>query len=260
VEGDTLRAVSWNLGYAVRYKSTHERAWHYLAALDPDVAFLQEALVPQWARDKWTIVEPYDRKWSSVLIAKPELQLQATDLPEEANLDLGLSTAGGTIHLPDVQTLTVISVHAPIPEAREIDLGGRDLDSVRLPRYDKAWLRDVAYVLCRDLVQDQRFLVAGDWNTSPELWDKLHPSRHEADFFTRAQEDGWVDCYRRFQTDEGRTWFRAGNAPYQFDHAFCDELTADSLAACDIDAHPAETLQLSDHAPLHLTFSFEESS
>jgi exonuclease III len=92
------------------------------------------------------------------------------------------------------------------------------------------------------------------------LWDKLLPSRHEGDFFTRARKDGWVDCYRHFHKEEGRTWFKTGNAHYQFDHAFCDAITASSLTACDIDAHPAETLLLSDHAPLHLTLSFGASS
>ena len=47
-------------------------------------------------------------------------------------------------------------------------------------------------------------------------------------------------------------WFREGNAPYQFDHAFCDADTATSLRSCDIDAYPAEQVRLSDHAPLLL--------
>jgi exonuclease III len=38
------------------------------------------------------------------------------------------------------------------------------------------------------------------------------------------------------------------------DHAFCDPVTAEVLRACEIDAHPAETLTLSDHAPLILEF------
>ena len=35
-------------------------------------------------------------------------------------------------------------------------------------------------------------MVSGDWNTA-RLWDKLHPGARGADFFTRAEEDGWVD-------------------------------------------------------------------
>jgi hypothetical protein len=53
-----MLAVSWNLGYAFGYKPTHERAWHYLAALDPDLAFLQEARPPSWAAGKWTVLGP----------------------------------------------------------------------------------------------------------------------------------------------------------------------------------------------------------
>jgi exonuclease III len=61
-----------------------------------------------------------------------------------------------------------------------------------------------------------------------------------------------VDCYRRFHATEGRSWFRAGQHPYQFDHDFCNPDTAAALRSCDIDAHPAEPMGLSDHAPLIL--------
>jgi endonuclease/exonuclease/phosphatase family metal-dependent hydrolase len=257
--GKIMLVVSWNLGYAFGFKRTHDRAWHYLAALDPDLAVLQEALPPPWAREKWTVVAPHESKWGSVIVAKPDMALRAIDPPPEANLQLGLAIATGTVRLPDGDSLNVISVHAPAIKARDIDLAGRHPASVKLPLDRTAWLRDVAYVMCRELVRDQRFLASGDWNTSPQLWDQRHPGRHEVDFFTRARGDGWIDCYGRFHADEGRTWFHEGHAPYQLDHAFCDPVTAEGLRACDIDAHPAE-LKLSDHAPLRLIFELEPIS
>jgi hypothetical protein len=81
-------------------------------------------------------------------------------------------------------------VYAPVEKAREIDLPGRDLATVKLPRSRTTWLRDVAYAICRDSVRGRRFLGAGDWNTSPILWDELHSTHHEAEFFTRTSADG----------------------------------------------------------------------
>ena len=31
----------------------HERAWHWIAEIDPDLAFLQETRPPEWARERW---------------------------------------------------------------------------------------------------------------------------------------------------------------------------------------------------------------
>ena len=189
-----------------------------------------------------------------MILAKPTLDLQALDAPAEANLKGGLSVATGSVRVPSGGRVIVISVHAPVMKARAEDLAGRDLESVRLPHYPTASLRDVAYVISRDLARGRRFLAAGDWNTSPQRWDEFHAT-HEADFFQRAADDGWVDCFRRFHAEEGRTWFRGEDRPYQQDHAFCDPATASILESCDIDAHPAEVLKLSDHAPLVIEFT-----
>ena len=50
------------------------------------------------------------------------------------------------------------------------------------------------------------------------------------------------------------TSFRELEPPYQMDHAFCDPKTRKAVWPCDIDAYPAETLKLSDHAPLTREF------
>jgi exonuclease III len=74
----------------------------------------------------------------------------------------------------------------------------------------------------------------------------------EADFLARAELDGWIDCYRLSNEQEGRTWFRGRDIGYQLDHAFCDPETARLVRACYIEPEPAERLGLSDHAPLIL--------
>jgi hypothetical protein len=47
-----LRVVSWNLG-GTFFAAQRERAWHYLCALDPDIALLQEARPPEWIGAKF---------------------------------------------------------------------------------------------------------------------------------------------------------------------------------------------------------------
>jgi len=240
-----VRVVSWNLGFAIAFKRTHDRAWHYLAALDPDIALLQEVVPPAWARDRWTIEARPLRDWGTAIVAKPGLKLQRT--PETD----AYSTTG-TVSLADGTELLVASVHTQVGKALPEHYVGLDPEAVRRPRQAVPHHNDIAYAFHRERVQGRRFLVSGDWNIA-RLWDQSHPSAHEADFFTRAEADGWVECYRLFHPEgEGRTWFRGTDAPYQLDHAFCDPETAVHLAACDIYAHPAEMLRLSDHAPLIL--------
>jgi exonuclease III len=242
-----LLVVVWNMAAnsVSRAREAHERAWRYVESLDPDVALLQEATVPDWASERWDVHAPSPDRWGSVVATRPGLDLR----PAQARIPHALATA--RVRGPADLDLLVISVYAPPVRATPADLAGRDPATVTLPNRRTAWSRDAAYAVARDAVRPP-FLVAGDWNTSPQLDDELHPGKREGDFFVRATGDGWVDCYRRFHDREGRTWFHAGHAPYQFDHAFCDAGTAKGLRSCDIDAYPAEQERLSDHAPLIL--------
>jgi exonuclease III len=251
-----MRIVSWNLAANTTSRShaVHDRAWRYLESLDPDVALIQEARPPEWVAGKkdWMIVQRPFRLWASAIVAKAPLQLTGFEGPFEGVLDDDGYLATGTVTLPDGASLLVGSVHTPIGPATDAELGGRDPDAVRTPRYKVPYRRDVAYAIYHDRVAGQRFLVSGDWNIA-RLWDTNHRNTSEIDFFLRAERDGWIDCYQRLHPEgEGRTWFRGDDPPYQMDHAFCDAATAESLVRCEIDAHPAETLLVSDHAPLVL--------
>jgi exonuclease III len=111
--------------------------------------------------------------------------------------------------------------------------------AIKRPEEKVPYPNDVAYALYRARVQGRRFLVSGDWNIA-RLWDDYHPGTREADFFARAELDGWIDCYRLFNEQEGRTWFRGRDIGYQLDHAFCDPETARRITACYIEPEPAE--------------------
>jgi hypothetical protein len=87
--GSLLRVVNWNLhGACVPGKASRqqqERAWHYLAALAPDVALLQEvewAAIPEWAKSRWQLVSALGEslgpdKWGSLIAVRTEIQTRA---------------------------------------------------------------------------------------------------------------------------------------------------------------------------------------
>lgn len=259
-----MRVVSWNLGAAFGFRETHARALHYLGALDPDLAMLQEVLpdLPEWVLDRWTVVRRQPRLSGSLILAKPELELW--DLPGEHPSFKGSDAylATGTVTLPDGTSLLVGTVHTPIGKATDDELFGYDPEEIRRPRDvgpkgDIGPRRnDVAYAYFRVTVLGHRFLVSGDWNIA-RLWDYQYrrPPTHEVDFFNRAEADGWMECYRlRHDEGEGQSLFKDQGPRYQEDHAFCDRQTAKALRACRFLAHPAQDLKLSDHAPLVMEF------
>jgi exonuclease III len=248
-----MRIVSWNLARNTtsRSQSIHEGAWRYLASLEPDVALLQEVTPPDWAFERWSVVQPSASPWGSAIVARPELQLSGGQTDWEGGFIQGVLLATGEVTLAGGTQLMLGSVHTVIGKAGDEAMAGHDPNVIKRPKEPVAYKNDVAYAIYRERVHGRRFIVSGDWNIA-RLWDALHPGTHETDFFTRAESDGWIDCYRLFNKDEGRTWFCGGDAPYQLDHAFCDPDTAGLLVSCAIDPYPAETLSLSDHAPLIL--------
>lgn len=250
-----MRVISWNMAH-------NRRAWEYLGELDPDVALLQEvnpSKAPGWVHEKWpdqVAWPPASWSWRSAILAKPGLDL--TPFPGgPEGMEVGGWIATGFVTLPDGTNTLVGSVHAPPLRVSPEHLVGHDPASVKLSKSRVPRYYDVAYATYRNRTRGGPFIVGGDWNISRDLWRVLHPDTHDKEFFDRAARDGWTDCYRRDHKHEGQTWYRAGNLPYQFDHVFCDEKTAQSMRSCEIDPHPASCLRVSDHAPLKLEFHFQ---
>jgi hypothetical protein len=236
-----------------------KRAWDYLLEMTPrpDLLLLHEAnpeLAPAAVQAAWPslVMWPLQSwRWGSAILVTEALDLRSLHA-EARGYEVQGWIATGSVALPDGERAVVGSVHAPPLRVGEMDLGALDPDAVRLPPYRVPRAFDVVYATYRARVAGRRFIVGGDWNVSPYLWTLYHPRSRDALFFERARADGWVDCYRRFHRHEGRTWFRDGDLPYQFDHLFTDQRTAERMRACEIDAHPASCLKVSDHAPLVL--------
>ncbi len=228
-----MRIISWAISHS-------RRSWDYLEELDPDIALLQEAnpdVAPERVGERWPDRVGWPVRswgWGSWILAKPALRL--TKYPGAQGMELN-GWLGPERSLPDGESAIVGSIHAPPFKVTSEFLAGRDPGPMRLPKYRVPRSFDVAYVTYRELGRGRRFIVGGDWNISRDLWRIYHPRSHDADFFARAADDGWVDCYRRLHKHEGQTWFRVGNLPYQFDHVFCDGTTAALMKSCEIDPH-----------------------
>ncbi len=63
----SMKVLCWNMSGPFRAgpaDDQHEAAWHWIAALQPDVALLQETHVPPWAGDRWLDVDGREgRTW-----------------------------------------------------------------------------------------------------------------------------------------------------------------------------------------------------
>jgi exonuclease III len=79
-------------------------------------------------------------------------------------------------------------------------------------------------------------------------------STRPAEGTRRGASEGWFDCIWEKCGEEMQTWFRAGDRPYQLDHAFCDPALGDRLQTVWVATEAAANLGLSDHAPLILDF------
>jgi hypothetical protein len=252
-----MRVVTWNMGLAPGGKgspATHDQAWHFLLGLGPDLAFIQEALPPQWVRGHGELVHGPIKKWGSAIFS-PRYPLERRSPPLSSNLHaLGAYLALGVASLPDGVEAFIASVHARHGNATADQLAGLDPTFVRRPSLKKPHVNDVVFAGLTGIVSEQ-FIVAGDWNTARMQGSKSAGT----EFFDRVTKAGWFDCVRRKnQGREIQTWFGPTRSLKQDDHVFCDKRLGTKMKRRPWAAAEAAThLNLSDHAPLVLDFDVE---
>lgn len=258
-----MKILCWNLGSAYgRWRDEpglHERAWHWIAAVDPDLAFLQEAQPPGWARDRWEVLTlPYEF-WASALVARSAATLRPAVLPAGGVIEReGSYFATAELEVSGVGPLLVSSVHAAPHVAPGWRHPGYEAASIARPSVGEPWCNDVAFAGFRDLVEGKRFLLAGDWNTSRSLDADGVPATDGQEFFERAAAAGWVEVSLDADGREGKSWYGSTNPRFcQLDHIFADAETAASFRSFRIDPYPVEVHGLSDHAPLMLELALD---
>jgi exonuclease III len=255
--GQTTMVCSWNLaGCGYTYNpSKYSAAVEYLASeLVPDVAVLQEMRLPAEIPGYNVFEGPGATAWCSAVAVRFGITANSCDLPAGPLTAPGFAgyVAWADVGLEALGTVRVTSVHSPtgaLKGAVEADV------EEAASRSGGMWNSDVIFtLLAAALRSEPNWLVAGDWNESPFLWDKLHNSTLCREFFERAAGAGWVDCARLHHPDHDLpTWIGKGT-PYQNDHVFVSPALGGRITSCQIDAVAAER-QLSDHAPLVVTLS-----
>jgi exonuclease III len=258
-----MRILCWNLGAAYgRWRDEprlHDRAWHWIAALDPDIACLQETRPPAWVTERWKVQHGHYESFASALISRPGLDLSPMQLPVDGALErFGAYLATAELSLDGGGSLIVASVHTSARAARESGHPGMDRSAIARLSVGEPWWNDVAFAGFRELLAGRRFLVAGDWNTARWIDEVGVPNPPGLEFFDRAASVGWVDVTLGPDGREGKTWFGSPNPrPYQPDHAFADPLTAALIRSFRIEPWPVVSLGLSDHAPFLIDIDLE---
>jgi len=258
-----VKILCWNLGAAAgRWRDEpelHERAWHWVAAVDPDIAFLQETCPPDWARARWEVLTLPFHFWASALVARQGTGLRVVAPPAD-----GVLSKAGSYHsfaeldLGSGDSVFLASVHTSPHEAPPWGHRGYRRRAIARPSVGKPWWNDVAFAGLHELVEGRRFLIGGDWNTSRYVDAAGVPTPAGAEFFERAATLGWTEVSLDADGREGKTWYGSRNPrPHQPDHVFADAVTAGLVRSFRIDPYPVEAHGLSDHAPLVLELDLE---
>jgi exonuclease III len=259
-----MRVIIWNFagGSPGKFGGQHEEAWRYLLSLKPDIALLQEAIIPKWVTTEWNVVwaPAYaKKKWGSAVVTHLPIIKQFDVVALEPELSELLEKFGGQVVGANIQSgigqeLIAISVHAPARKVQLNQIPASMLAAIKLRRNPYIWRADVIFGALRFLPKlGLPFVFGGDWNTS-RLFDERYGPRDNNEFFDRMADAGFIDCLRRFHNTEVRTWFRPGDAHYQLDHLFCDDAFAKRLTSCLVHSEPAESMGYSDHAPIIADF------
>jgi hypothetical protein len=117
-----LRVISWNLARNTtsRRFAVHEQAWHFLAALDPDIALMQEAEPLAWVKESWQVVmTPLATwGWGSAVLAKPGMALTAAASEPQTEWDRTGLIATAALTMKDGAEMLLGSVDAPLMKTK----------------------------------------------------------------------------------------------------------------------------------------------
>lgn len=226
-----MRVVSWNMDHP-GHPRTHDEAWDYLLGLEPDIALLQETVVPAEVSYD-SVWEPgWDHKpWGSAILSRiGELS------PLWSDHSRGAVVMARCV-IPQLGPTVIGSVHARVIDQRVIPPLRATFDEIR------------ARVA-------NRFMVGGDLNTARAA-GTAWPRNGHTEFW--ADIDGWrfVDCYFAIHQAERQSYWREwlrnkpptiGNSLMD-DHVFVDETMQSLLHSCRI-WDTRRVRSLSDHGPV----------
>lgn len=227
-----MKIVSWNMGCAppfARYRKTHRDAWRYLLdCLQPDVAFVQEALLEApdaaaYGQLFWS--EDCGRDSGTAVVVRRGLSAERLTVRS-----VGSYVAGATVPLGGIPTL-FLSIHVGPPNYR---------------KHLRALVEQLSAT-----VAGHQFVLGGDLNAARHL-DDVQGGRWFTRFFEDLRARDFHDCHWALQGREVQTfWGPQARELYQCDHLFVDRSTASRVRQCVV-IDTAEVRTLSDHGPLAL--------
>lgn len=265
-----MKLVCWNVRGGGKPGS-----WDVLEQLEPDVALLQEAVVPDAVRERFDVFEdaPIRRRsatrqrWKTVVLVRRGAGLSASpvsfssagypwlgSLLEESGCCIAVELRVGS------STSLVVSLYSPawpLPSASR--LSEEQLQEVRLPTHtgDKVWVADLLWAWLRARKAGS-VIVGGDFNSTP-AFDRAHGGRSKGNVIQhqRFVDLGLTDLVRLVDSDFRKTpTFRhAKGKLYQLDYVYASNALRQEVLAVRIGERGLWGARLSDHLPICVSVS-----
>ncbi len=259
-----MRLVCWNIR-----TGGNPDAWRFLVSMEPDIALLQEASVPEHVNEKFTVLHQsarrengQDQPWGSTVMVRPRHRISRAAFIAHSRPWVGdeLAKLGGCFLPVELQTATsrilVVSCHSPawsLPLRRN-DIPEEEFKEVRLKaKARQIWGADLLRTYLHDEVAAGReCIVGGDFNISI-LFDETWSSGNQ-EFLDRMAASGLVDCLRKFHPNPNSTpTFRNvkdGKVEHQLDYLWATPRVAAAFRQCDVGPSEVHSLNISDHLPI----------
>ncbi|MEO0368532.1 MAG: exodeoxyribonuclease III [Pseudomonadota bacterium] len=259
-----FRVASWNVN-SLRVREEQVAQW--LSAHEPDVLCLQETKLtdpefPTQAFDELGYESHFigQKTYNGVaLLCKktPDKLLLALDNFEDEQRRF----IQADFALPEEQIIRVVNVYVP---------NGQALDSDKFI-YKQAWFKALHKTMQRNLAEQSKVVLVGDFNITPTDLDvhdpaawrgKIHCSPQERLMLHTLMSTGLYDTYRCHQPlGEHFSWWDYRGAGYRANAGLRIDLILSSAEmlksskSCVIDEEPRKTERPSDHTPVVADYS-----
>ena len=257
-----MRIATWNMGYW-GHSAKLDEAWHWLLdELKPDIALLQECVVPDWVNTQYSVLfERALQEWGTAVVTRglaatrhplESVEKWFSDLGPEASRRCAAARLKGwcvpaSVTLPDGTSALVMSLHNPAYPIDHTLLAGVDVTDIKLKLQRRhVWLQDVVFYFLKKDQVGRPLIVGGDFNTS-RLFDTPRP-RGNAEFFDRI-ETQFVSLHRLFHDKDERTFFGRRAGEHQLDYLYADRSLACRATSCGV-VPRSDVERYSDHVPL----------
>jgi len=255
-----MRIATWNMGYW-GHSAKCEESWRWLLNdLRPDVALLQECVVPAWVHDSHNVLfAPALKKWGTAVVTRrltankerlPAVEAWFDCLGPDAHRKCAAARLSkwcvpAALTLPDGSSILVISLHNPAYSIDPTLYAHLDVSAIKLKHQRRrVWVQDVLFHFLKQSHVGRPLIVGGDFNTSRRF--DIPKPRGNAEFFERVEEQ-FASLHRRFHNDDERTFF--GNGEHQLDYLYADRGLASRATGCWV-VPRAQVERFSDHSPL----------